>query len=420
MFEFGPVIADRPDISAEHQATALPRKVLLTSTCWWPLAARLALRFASLGCSVEAMCPAQHPLYKTRAIQRTYAYSPWQPHQALTAAVSAAKPGLIVPCDDRALSHILAFQAAHPDSAVAHVSALSFCPQKSHPFLLKRGNLIKLARDLGLRAPEMRQVRGADDVRIAVADFGLPVVLKADGSWGGMGVIVAHTAAEAESARSTLLRRFSLASALRWLFMKHDPYQLLPALSGAKPQIYIQRYVPGHAANIAAASWHGEWLAGIQVEALLTRNSVGSSTVVQTIDHPDMTHAAKALFRHLGVSGFYGLDFILEDGTGHAHLIEMNARATPTTHLALGPGRDPVAALAAKLQGSRHTIAAPVTHKSVIALFPDAWLLTPHSQHLADGYHDVPWEEPDLVRELTRPPHTVRGTPAQLWRMLRG
>lgn len=397
----------------------MPLKVLLTSTCWWPLAARLALRFAALGWNVEALCPSRHPLYQTKVVKRTYRYSPWHPRQALCAAVSTSLPDLIVPCDDRALAHILEAQAEDPASPVSLIAANSLCPAESHPFLQRRGDLIQLARDLGLRAPEMRPVRDRADVRSAVTEFGLPVVLKTDGSWGGMGVIVARTLAEAETACDVLARRFSLASAVRWLIMKRDPFQILPSLRRALPQIYIQRYVPGRAANVAVASSGGECLASIQVEALHTRDAVGSSTIVRTIDHPEIAHTSEMLIRQLGLSGFYGLDFILEDGTGDAHLIEMNARATPTSHLALGPGRDLVAALDAKMRGNPHPAAQPVTRKSVIALFPDALLLAPNSAYFSSGYHDVPWEEPDLVRALVRLPHKFRGTPAQIRRTLR-
>jgi hypothetical protein len=50
----------------------------------------------------------------------------------------------------------------------------------------------------------------------------------------------------------------------------------------------------------------------------------------------------------------------------------------------------------------------PITGKSVIALFPDACQLTPDSDYLSSGYHDVPWEEPALVKELARSPHSIR------------
>jgi hypothetical protein len=398
---------------------AAPRKVLLTSTCLWPLAARLALRFAELGWCVEALCPAQHPLHKTRAVTHTYAYKALRPLQALASAVSASRPDLIVPCDDRALAHLHAARAADPDSPVAHMAGLSLGTGDHQRALQQRGALIRLAQEEGVRAPDMRAVGNADDVRAAVADFGLPVVLKTDGSWGGMGVIVAKTLAEADRARGVLARRFNRAAAIKCLILQGDPYQLLPSLLESAPQIYVQRFVRGRAANIASACWSGETLASIQVEALQTRNSLGASTVVRTIAHAEMAHAGERVFRRLGISGFCGLDFILEDRTGDAHLIEMNARATPISHLALGPRQDLVACLVARLQGDSSPITEAVTSESVIALFPDAWQLTPDSAFLAHSYHDVPWEDPGLVRELARVPYADRGALSRLLRWWR-
>jgi hypothetical protein len=39
-----------------------------------------------------------------------------------------------------------------------------------------------------------------------------------------------------------------------------------------------------------------------------------------------------------------------------------------------------------------------VTEKDTIALFPQEWLRNPASAFIRSGYHDVPWEEPELVR----------------------
>ena len=103
--------------------------------------------------------------------------------------------------------------------------------------------------------------------------------------------------------------------------------------------------------------------------------------------------------RQLRLSRLIGLDFILEDGTGHAHLIEMNARATKICHMQLGTDRDLLAPLRAILSGEAPRETVPLTKGDVIALFPQERLRYSTSKFLSSGYHDIPWAEPDLLRE---------------------
>ena len=65
--------------------TRIPR-ILLAATVRWPLAARLAISFHSLGCSVQAWCPTGHPLEKTRAVERVHRYGALTPQRSLRAS----------------------------------------------------------------------------------------------------------------------------------------------------------------------------------------------------------------------------------------------------------------------------------------------------------------------------------------------
>jgi hypothetical protein len=107
---------------------------------------------------------------------------------------------------------------------------------------------------------------------------------------------------------------------------------------------------------------------------------------------------AEVIVRHLRLS-LIGLDFILEGGTGRAHLIEMNARATQICHLRLGSSRDLLAPLLAALSGEPLRQTMPMTEHDVIALFPQEWLRDSTSKFMSTAYHDVPWEEPDLLQQ---------------------
>ena len=91
---------------------------------------------------------------------------------------------------------------------------------------------------------------------------------------------------------------------------------------------------------------------------------------------------------------------MLEAHTGNAHLIEINPRSTQVGHLALGAGRDLPAALVAAVIGKRHSACCSEGDGEAItiALFPQEWMRDPASPFIQSGYHDVPWEEPELVR----------------------
>lgn len=386
------------------------------------------MRFAALGWRVEALCPAGHPLRGTGAVGKVHDDRALRPLAALRAAITAATPDLIVPCDDRAVLHLhhlyarleaAAGASAPSDPDIMRVITRSLGQARNHGVVERRGELIRVARAEGLRAPRMDQVEDAATLRAALAELGLPAVLKVDGTWGGLGTVVVSTPAEAEQARRTLARRLDATRALKRLLVDRDPYHVRPWLSRARPRVNVQGFIRGRPANSLAACWNGEVLACIQVEVLRAHQDLGASTVVRVVDHPEMADATERLVRRLGLSGFCGFDFMIEDGTGHAHLIEMNPRSTPLCHFALGAGRDPIAALAARLGGAPPPATPPVTTNPVLAFFPQAWLTEPDSDLLRTGYHDVPWEDPMLMQDLIRLPYPNRGLLARLLTRLR-
>jgi predicted ATP-grasp superfamily ATP-dependent carboligase len=116
------------------------------------------------------------------------------------------------------------------------------------------------------------------------------------------------------------------------------------------------------------------------------------------IENAEMSAAAEKLVRRLNLSGVLGFDFMLEAHTGNAYLIEINPRSTQVGHLTLGEGRDLPAALYSALSGEAVHTAPKVTENDTIVLFPQEWMRDPESSFLMSGYHDVPWDEPELLR----------------------
>jgi hypothetical protein len=73
----------------------------------------------------------------------------------------------------------------------------------------------------------------------------------------------------------------------------------------------------------------------------------------------------------------------------------------------LGAGRDLPAALYSGISGEPLRAAKKVTENDIITLFPQEWMRDPASPFLTSGYHDVPWEEPELLRACVRKPWTL-------------
>ena len=380
------------------------------------------MAFNRSGCDVAAICPSRgHPLLKTSSVPATFRYSALHPLNSLAAAIGEYHPDVVVPCDDRAVQHLHELHAAGAGAFGVDFSALlerSLGPPASYPVVTNRLRLLEIASDERLRVPETHPIRSLAD--LAALPTGQPWILKSDGSWGGHGVRLAADRKQLSQSAEQLMQPLSAARALKRLIADRDAFWLRTWWTHSQSNVIAQSYISGRPANCAVFCCNGKVLAAICVEVLQSRGATGSATVVRLVDQPDMLLAAQRIARRLSLSGFFGLDFMLDDETGAAYLIEMNPRCTPLCHLQLGPGKDLVGALSAQLSGVPLVEAAPVTRKESIAYFPQAWHLDPSGKLLESSFQDVPWEEPALVQELLRVPFPDRGVLARVSNQFRG
>lgn len=383
-----------------------PTVLIVTTSRWFPTA-RLAMALAGAGFLVDAVCPSGHPLGKMRTVRRVYAYRGLAPIRSFAAAIAAARPDLIVPGDDLATSHL---HDLHTRERQREKAGLSTCEliecslgaAEGFPVVYARTPFINMAREQGIRAPQTEIITDLDGLRKWVARVGLPTVLKADGSSGGEGVRVANTLEEAERAFRALQAPPLMARAMKRAVVDQDKSLVWPSLFRRRSIVNAQVLVAGHEATTTVACWKGAVLASLHFEVVNKRSSVGPSSVLRLIENAEMSSAAEKMVRRLGLSGIHGFDFMLEAETGNAHLIEINPRATQVGHLALGAGHDLPAALYSAVSAEPFHSAAKVTEKDIVTLFPQEWMRDPASAFLTSGYHDVPWEEPELLRACVR------------------
>lgn len=384
-------------------------RLLLAATTPWPTAARLAAAFTKLAWRVEAMVPSESPVRASRFLEKVHGYTPLAPVRSLKTAIVSSGADLVIPCDDRALRHLLRLHAHALEVRDRDLTALiarSLGAPEQYETMLARPAFIAAAEALGIAVPRTRAIASEGDFEAGLAEIGLPVVLKADGSWGGEGVKVAYTREEARAA----YRRMSLPLPA-WRLMlralrRRDAHHFAAAFAPARPRLSMQAFISGTPATTSFAAWGGEVLAAVHFDVVESDGETGPASVVRRVDDPAMAAAARTLARHFGLCGLHGLDFI-RDASGSVHLLEINPRATQTAALAPGEGHDLAAALAARAIGVDVRPREPLVTEDLVALFPQGCLRSPSQPALGAVHFDAPWDDSALLRAcLARKPRT--------------
>jgi glutathione synthase/RimK-type ligase-like ATP-grasp enzyme len=334
-------------------------------------------------------------------------------------------PHLVVPCDDAAAGDLHRLHAAlrtRDDAQARPLVALiegSLGSPDACALALDRGRLMEVAAESGVRLPATAAIQAPAQLDAFFSQHGPCVVLKADRTWGGQGVAIAHDRDAAQRALAAMLTPPHLGRVVARMLLDRDLTLAVERSRRAPRSIIAQAYVTGVAANRAVACWRGEVLAGISVEALRTLHPTGPATVVRMIDNEEMSEAARRVVARLRLSGLWGFDFVLDRNSDAAWLIEANPRATPVCHLVPHDGNALPAALLSPLTGQPAPAVPPTSSEGVIVMFPGEWRRDPASPALHAHYHDVPWTEPDLVRDCLELPWSERGLLARAWARVR-
>lgn len=405
-------MAMKPNNGKPHIRGTIRPKILITDTNRWPVGPRLAIAFSSMECEVAILCPSPgHPIEKTTAASRIFRHSGLNPLKALKSAVESFDPDIIIPLCDRGVQHLhdlyaLADSPGASDSKMRQLIERSIGSPESFRTVSSRHELLKVAHSEGVLVPGMMAIESDGNLSSLNGETASPWVIKADGTSGGRGIRVANTSEESEQYFLELAQHPGLIELTKRLLLNRDRGWILSEGKQAQRGIIAQSFINGRPANCGAVCWKGELLAWICVEVIQSQGPKEPATVVQVVEGTEMARAAKRIAKRLKLSGFFGLDFVIENGTGLIYLIEMNPRCTPPCPLPLGWGRDLVAALYTQLTGKPMQDRPCVTNKSIIAYFPQCsegdGTIT--DSRMADGvFYDVPEGEPELVQELLHP-----------------
>lgn len=400
------------------QAAPRGRVALIIATTPWPLSARLAVRLIRHGCAVDALCPRGHALRKVSDMGVIHSYSGPDPMAALERVVAVSRPDVLVPCDDRTVRQLHVLHERRPD--LRHLIERSIGSPLSFPVLRSRGGLMQWAAQVGIRVPRTQSLDSREDALTWFRARAGRAVIKLDGSWGGTGVRVVSCAEEALCAMQQLVRPRSRVVAWKHYVVDRDPLAFGSGYGPEPRAMSIQEFIPGRPANTMVAAWKGRLLGLVSVEVLCAQDPTAPSTIVRLIQNEEMTRVSTKLVEGLGLSGFHGLDFILEQGTNAPYMIEVNARCTQLGHLVLPDQGDLAGMLCAQLGCRPQLQPDAAIAGSLIAFYPQALACSPGSPYLTQSHHDVPWDEPRLVRTLIRNRWVARQWLARVSGWLRG
>jgi ATP-grasp domain len=364
----------------------------------------MARTLSDLRCCVQAVCPPHNALTVSSAVQRAHRYHSFRPTHSIKAAIDAAKPELVVPCDDLATAYLHAIYEGESRNAVSEslptleLLVRSLGSPAGYSITDSRQQFLTVARAQGVLVPNSTPTPNLSSLDTWMRENGAPAVLKRDCTSGGEGVQIVETPHQARRAFRRLVSRRPNAAIFKRALIDRDNTPLARLLRLEQPQVSVQQFVAGKDANVVVACWQGEVLAQIAATVLSTRGPKAPAAVIRLVENSDMSSAVKKIVWRLGLSGFAGFDFVIENGTNRPFLIEINPRATQACHLQLGTGRDLGAALVASLSGRPLVRRPAVTNRNTIVLWPHVPenLLPP--ELVEKAYFDTPRNDPEVVR----------------------
>ena len=244
------------------------------------------------------------------SIQHTYYYGGIFSLSSLRRALRECSPDIVIPCDDGV---VLQLHALHElDPSLRPLIERSLGPPENYSVVESRHRFLSAAVDLGIRVPRTRKIETAEDLEAWHRDLGSASVLKVDGESGGNGVRISQSLDESLAAWRELHAPCSRATAWKRLIIDRDPLPLWLRRRQSSREVTVQEFIPGRPANSMLVCWRGELLSLVSVVVVAAEGPTGAATIVRAIQNEGMERVAQLIASRLKLSGFCGLDFIVE------------------------------------------------------------------------------------------------------------
>jgi biotin carboxylase len=261
----------------------------------------------------------------------------------------------------------------------------SLGPPQSYAVGVDKSLLQPVLQRAGVRIPEFTVAQTPQDAARFARELGGATFVKPSDGVGSRDVIECDTPQAAEAAARRVQAGFKLG-----------------AIRGAQPTVLIQRRIVGHMLPRTSVAYDGIELAGFARERVHAIAPGRGSTVVRYVHAPQPAQFSRAIAATLHLTGFFAVEYCVEQSSGDAYLIDFSRRMAPSTHTGSMVGVDLCAALAAALRGEAVTPRdIPAGSSRMMTLFPQEVWRDPCSPALHQYPMDVPWDDPPLWLALS-------------------
>jgi hypothetical protein len=283
---------------------------------------------------------------------------------------------MIIPGDDRALrflQHIIEVgEKGYLPFALTDIARKSLPDASAFKYSTDKWAASGFMAGMGFRTPQSTKVWSLQDLRDFVDQAGLPAIVKPLMGTAGEGVQILLTGDDVQNAR--------LSADSEWL---------------------AQKYIVGKAGACASVALEGKHIASIPYEKTISHpGETGPATLVTRLDNEVMTRGAAAYANAVNANGFYSMDYVIEEGSGDAYFLEVNARVVPLVTVSEKVGLDLCRALYKAMAG------APIPQLDTsaprrIAFYPQELHRDPQSPY-RNEILDEPFDDPLVHKAMQK------------------
>jgi predicted ATP-grasp superfamily ATP-dependent carboligase len=369
--------------------------LLITKAPHWFGISRIPKMLQKEGFNVIGIGPGKSYLSKSKYVSQFYSFkSDLQFQYTCYKAIMKHKVDLVIPGDDLSIEFLSKtlkkkFCWFYPIKKIQKIIQNSCGNFTTYDQLSIKSNFQKLAEKYQVNTPKNITVSSLDEAIDIFESRKNPLVLKKDQSEAGSGVRICKN-------KSQLIKAYQeFDKPSRPLGAKEKVKSAVKKIFGVDAErssdsLSVQDYIRGRLCSHNVFASKGKVLSSYSLMTEMTYpTETSSSSVVRVIVNKEMELAAKKLIAATGFTGFAGFDFIM-DSYHKVHLLECNARPTPTTHISHLLGGNLFAMVKQHLGIRTDKPAYTSVKHRYVALFPKEIMRDPNSMYARKYYHDVP------------------------------